>query len=126
MPQRRHVAGAGTGVTVSLLAAVAVIETVDIEFTGLMGVPVGVVSGSVVLVAAVAGYDHLGRWLRTVVDAVAGVGFGVLVGYPAIVLVTDPVPGLPVRQMLTVAALVGLVFAAAVSIVTADTDGRAS
>jgi len=34
MPQRRHVAGAGTEVTVSLLAAVAVIETVDIELTG--------------------------------------------------------------------------------------------
>lgn len=58
----------------------------------------------------------------TVVDPVAGVGFAVLVGYLAIGVVTDPVHGLPVRQILTVTAIVGLVFATVVLGTTANTS----
>lgn len=84
--RRRERAGAapilptavGVGVAVLLLVAVVVIESLDWEFSGIVGLPAGLAAG--LLAATLVGLRgrSLARGPRAVADAVAGFGYGVL------------------------------------------------
>jgi hypothetical protein len=110
------VAVVGTGLTTALVVGVAVTDILNLEFTGLIGIPAGVAAGLGALTAVVAFYDRLGRWSRVAVDGVAGFSYGLLLGYSVVVLLTDPTPGLPVRRWVTLAGAAGVIVAAAVSV----------
>lgn len=76
-----RVAGAsvGAGITVFLIAAVAVIELWNVEFSALVGLPVGLLAGAAAAVAVAIRYDALVGPARYTVDAVAGFGLAIIV-----------------------------------------------
>lgn len=74
MNPRRALSALGAGVTTFLVVAVAVIELLAVEFSALVGLPVGLVAG----IAVAARYDRLDAAPRYVVDAVAAFGLAVV------------------------------------------------
>lgn len=68
----------GAGVTVFLTVAVAVIELVDVEFSALVGLPVGLLAGVAVTVGIAMRYGALVGFVRYTVDAAAGFGFAIV------------------------------------------------
>jgi len=78
MSKRSVAAAVGAGITVFLVTAVAVIELFDIEFSALVGLPVGLLAGAGVAVVVAARYDALASTVRYAVDAVAGFGLAVV------------------------------------------------
>lgn len=105
----------GVGVTAFLLAAVAVVEALEWEFSAIVGVPVGIVAGVFAATLVALWAPGLGRTPRAGVDAVAGFGYGVLALW--LVRYVD-LGGL--RSTLTVDALAGgaLVVAAVAGVVS--------
>jgi hypothetical protein len=71
-------AAVGVGITVFLVVAVAVIELVNVEFSALVGLPVGLLAGGAVAVVVAVRYDELAPAARYVVDAAAGFGLTVI------------------------------------------------
>ena len=71
-------AAVGAGITVFLVVAVAVIELVNVEFSALVGLSVGLLAGAVVAVVVAVRHDELAPAARYVVDAAAGFGLTVV------------------------------------------------
>jgi xanthosine utilization system XapX-like protein len=75
----RHAATAlGAGLTTGLLVAVAVIEMLAFELSALVGLPVGVLAGLVVLATVAVAFDGLDRMERRALSAYAAFGLTVL------------------------------------------------
>lgn len=72
------VTAVGAGVTVLLLVAVVVIESLNWEFSAIVGLPVGLAAGVVTVALVRLGGGRLARTPRAALDAVAGFGYGVL------------------------------------------------
>jgi hypothetical protein len=113
MNKRSVAVAVGAGVTVFLVVAVAVIELLHVEFSALVGLPVGLLGGAGVAVVVAVRYDALAPPVRYAVDAAAGFGLAVVallaVGYVnlaglRIALSTDVTVGIAV----VVAALTAL------------------
>lgn len=68
----------GGGVTTFFLVAVVVIEALEMEFSALIGLPLGVVAGGVVAIALWLRGDALSPGRRRVADAYAAVGTTIL------------------------------------------------
>jgi len=79
MNKRSVAAAVGAGTTVFLVTAVAVIELLHVEFSALVGLPVGLLAGAGVAVVVAARYDVLASPVRYAVDAAAGFGLAVVV-----------------------------------------------
>jgi hypothetical protein len=67
------------GITGFLVSAVATIELLNIEFSALVGLPVGLLAGAAFAVVVAIRYDALVGPARYAVDAAAGFGFAVVV-----------------------------------------------
>lgn len=83
MDLRTLLAAFGTGVTAFLVAAVLVIELLDVEFSALVGLPVGVVVGTAAFVAVLVKHDDFGDALRWAVAGLAGFGYGIFLALAA-------------------------------------------
>lgn len=77
MRGRTVAAAVGSGITAFPVVAVAVIELRTVEFSALVGLPVGFVAGATTAVLVATRYQGLARSERAAVDA--GAGFGVVV-----------------------------------------------
>lgn len=101
----------GTGITLGLAVAVVVIELLAVEFSAIVGLPVGVVAGGVAAVVVAGRYRTTSAGRRAVVDGLAGGGYVVVLG-----LAVRYVGRLGLRSVVTVprlvalAAVVGLAF----------------
>lgn len=103
--------GVGVGVTVSLLVAVFVIEALDVAFSAIVGLPVGVAAGTAATAAVTRWGGRLSRGPRAVVDGVASFGPAVLAALGARYV---DLPG--ARAALTVEVVAGGATAVAVAV----------
>ncbi|TQQ83102.1 hypothetical protein EGH24_06625 [Halonotius terrestris] len=78
MNPRRLLTPVGAGLTTFLLVAVVVIETLQMEFSAIIGLPLGVLAGSVVAIGLWLRRDDLRRRVRRVATAYAAFGIAVL------------------------------------------------
>lgn len=78
MALRTIIAALGAEIAVFLVATVLVIELLDFEFSAIVGLPVGVLGGGATLAFLLSRYSALGHVQRSVVDAVAGFGVGIV------------------------------------------------
>lgn len=112
-PRRRVVAAAvtatGAGVTVFGLVAVAVIEALNVAFSAIVGLPVGVVAGTMTAAVLFVRVDDLDRGSRAVADGVAGVGHAAAGIVAARYVDLAGARTLSVRTGLAVAVAVGVV-----------------
>lgn len=79
MDLRRVLTGLGAGVTTFLLVAVLVIESLAVEFSAIVGLPVGVLAGLAVGTALWIRIPHLSRPVRRMATAYATFGLTILV-----------------------------------------------
>lgn len=68
----------GAGVTTALLVAVVIIELLQIEFSALVGLPVGVITGIIVTVWLGGSFDELPVGVRRAATAYAAFGMTIL------------------------------------------------
>lgn len=78
MDLRTALAALGAGIATLLVVAVVVIELLDVEFSAIVGLPVGLLAGLAAFALLTSEYADLGQAPRVAVDAVAGFGFGVV------------------------------------------------
>lgn len=79
MDARKLLTSIGAGITSSLLVAVLVIELLDMEFSTIIGLPVGLLVGVVVFVGLWIRGDGLSLSIRRAVTAYAAFGVALLV-----------------------------------------------
>lgn len=79
MTARRALTAVGAGVTTFLLVAVLVIELLDVEFSAIVGLPVGLFVGLAVLVVVWVQFDEATPGTRRLASAYAAFGLAVLV-----------------------------------------------
>jgi hypothetical protein len=78
MDARTVLTAAGSGLATGLVVVVLVIEALDVEFSALVGVPVGVVAGVVVLVAVATTANGRDPSVRRALSAYAAFGLALL------------------------------------------------
>lgn len=78
MSSRQVIAAVGSGITTCLLVAVLVIELLAIEFSAIVGVPVGLLAGLFVCVELLARFDKMSVARRRGMSAYAGFGLAVV------------------------------------------------
>ncbi|WP_436935888.1 hypothetical protein [Halovenus marina] len=78
MGSRRTVTAVGTGLTTVLVVSVAVIELLNVEFSALVGLPVGVLAGVVAFLSLWDSLDELSPFVRRVASAYATFGLTVV------------------------------------------------
>lgn len=78
MDLRRLLAALGAGIATFVVVAVLVIEGLAVEFSAIVGLPVGAAVGLAAVVGLLWRYDDLGRPARAAVDGLAGAGFAVV------------------------------------------------
>lgn len=78
MDARTILSAFGVGVTIFLLVAVSIIELLAIEFSAIVGLPVGLLAGLGVFALLLLNYGNLDPVFRVTLDALAGFGFGVI------------------------------------------------
>jgi hypothetical protein len=101
----------GAAITTTLFVAVAVIELLAVEFSAIVGLPVGVLAGLAVFAAVLAGYGSVGAGARRAVAGLAAFGYAVLV---LLALRYANVAG--ARSLVTVPVLVGAGVATALAV----------
>ncbi len=101
MDLRQLLTVVGAGLTTFLLVAVGVIEALNMEFSAIIGLPVGLLAGLVVLVILWVRLDGLSVGVRRALSAYAGFGLAVL-GFFVLRYVNIG------REILTVDVIVGL------------------
>lgn len=92
MNARRPLTAIGAGITAFLVVAVAVIELLTVEFSAIIGLPIGLVTGLVVAVVVFLQHDDGSDTLRWLAAALAGFGYGLIatVGASYVNLVETP------------------------------------
>jgi hypothetical protein len=78
MDIRHALTALGAGLTTGLVVAVAVIEMLNFELSALVGLPVGVLAGLVVLATVGVAFDALDRMERRALSAYAAFGLTVI------------------------------------------------
>jgi hypothetical protein len=78
MDTRKVLTTIGAGLTSFLLVAVLVIELLDFEFSAIVGLPVGLLAGLVVLVGLWIRIDELSLGIRRAATAYAAFGLSLL------------------------------------------------
>jgi hypothetical protein len=78
MDIRHALTALGAGLTTGLLVAVLVIEILAVEFSVLVGLPVGILAGLVVLATVGVIFDGLDAMERRALTAYAAFGFAVI------------------------------------------------
>lgn len=71
-------AALGAGITTFLLVAVIIIAVLNVEFSAIVGGPVGLLVDGVVFVLLLSRYGSLSRIQRVVVDSFDGFGVGIV------------------------------------------------
>lgn len=79
MNVRTALVALGTGLTVTLLTAVLLIEALPYEFSAIVGLPVGVLAGVVTTLLVVGRYGEGQPAVWRLVDGLAGFGFAVVI-----------------------------------------------
>ncbi|WP_135828435.1 hypothetical protein [Halorussus halobius] len=79
MDVRKLFTAVGAGITSFLLVAVLVIELLNMEFSAIIGLPVGLLAGVVVFVGLWIGGDELSLGMRRAATAYAVFGLALLV-----------------------------------------------
>lgn len=115
MSIRSQAVALGAGITTALLVAVLVIEALLIEFSAIVGLPVGLLAGGVTTVLVARRYDSVDDAARALFEASAGFGYTVV-----LLLALRYVGRLGLRSLVTVDRLV------AVAVVAALLTGLAS
>ena len=115
MSVRSQAVALGAGITTALLVAVLVIEALPIEFSAIVGLPVGLLAGGVTTVAVARRYDSVDDATRALFAASAGFGYTVV-----LLVALRYVGRLGLRSLVTVERLV------AVAVVVALLTGFAS
>jgi len=113
MGTRTTLAALGTGITVALLVAVFLIETLPYEFSAIVGLPVGLLTGAGAAVLVGWRYSRFGPTARSLLDGIAG--FGLTVVLLLAVLYVD-IAGLGSRIDLVTFVGITLVVAVAVAV----------
>lgn len=92
MNARRPLTALGAGITGFLVVAVAVIELLAVEFSAIIGLPLGLLAGIGVAVVVFLKHDESSDVLRWLAAALAGFGYGILatVGASYVNLVETP------------------------------------
>lgn len=70
--------GLGVGITAALLTTILVIELLEIELSAVIGLPLGILGGSVGGVLVARRHDTLSKNLRWLAATIAGFGYGIL------------------------------------------------
>jgi hypothetical protein len=83
MNVRHALTALGAGLTTGLVVAVLVIELLDFEFSALIGLPVGVLAGLIVLATVAVAFDGLDEMERRAMSAYAAFGLTVI-GFAAL------------------------------------------
>jgi hypothetical protein len=78
MDARRLITATGAGITAFLLVTVAVVELLAIEFSALIGLPIGIVAGIAVTVVVFLNHDGAFDLFRLIAAALAGFGYGIM------------------------------------------------
>jgi hypothetical protein len=78
MDVRTPIIAVGGGLTTGLLVAVLVIELLDVEFSAILGLPAGLLTGVVVIVVLLASLEQASTLQQAIAAATAGFGYGVL------------------------------------------------
>lgn len=78
MSGRKLLTAVGAGITTVLLVTVAVIELLDTEFSAIIGLPVGAVTGLAVLGGLWTTFEELSLGLRNAASAYAAFGVATL------------------------------------------------
>jgi hypothetical protein len=78
MDARHALTALGSGLTTGLVVAVLVIEVLTVEFSALVGLPVGVLAGLVVLATVGVAFDGLDAMERRALSAYAAFGLTVV------------------------------------------------
>lgn len=112
MNGRQAITAVGAGFTTVLLIAMLVIELLAVEFSAIIGLPIGLFTGLVVCFAVLLRLDELSTGLRRVLRAYAGFGVTVVallvlryVNVGRTVLSTEVVVGLAGLAAIAVYAL---------------------
>lgn len=92
MNVRRPLTALGAGITGFLVVAVAVIELLAVEFSAIIGLPIGLVAGLAVAVVVLLKHDESPDVLRWLAAALAGFGYGIIasVGASYVNLIQTP------------------------------------
>lgn len=109
MTLRTVLIACGAGLSTTLIVAVVVIELLAVEFSAIVGLPVGLLAGLLVLVGLLLGTDRLGPTARRVVSAYGTIG-PVVLGLLALSYVNIG------RNVLSVDVVVGIAIVAAVTV----------
>jgi hypothetical protein len=75
---RKVLTAVGAGITAFLVVAASVIHLLNIEFSALIGLPVGLVAGMVVFVLVLLRHEDVNRRIQWAVAGFAGFGYGIL------------------------------------------------
>jgi hypothetical protein len=78
MNLRKALTAFGTGITVFLVTSVFVISLLEIEFSALIGLPVGLIAGTLSFVLVLLRHEDFDRRIQWVAAGVAGFGYGVI------------------------------------------------
>jgi hypothetical protein len=75
---RSHAVALGAGITTALLVAVLVIEAIAVEFSAIVGLPIGLLAGGITTALVSRRYDRVARPVRALFDGSAGFGYTVV------------------------------------------------
>lgn len=78
MQRRRVLAGLGVGLSTFFVVTVLVIETLDFEFSAIVGLTVGGLAAILGFALVQRGYASLSPSIRAILDGVAAAGMGTL------------------------------------------------
>lgn len=109
MRTRGAIVAVGAGSSVFLAVAVTVIELLNVEFSALVGLPVGLLAGAATAVILATRYEAIDPPVRHTVDATAGFGLAIVA-----VLAVRYVNLAGLRSVLSADVAVGIAVLAAV------------
>ncbi len=101
----------GAGITAFMLVAVSVIELLPFEFSALVGLPVGLLAGVIVLGGILVKYQVISETAQQLTAALAGFGYAIVV-----LLGVSYVNLGGLRSRITVELMIGIGIATAIAV----------